>query len=68
MKCKAIELLEVLLEETSEQHGQIYEMVCRDLDETQLKTITKELVRHSVMQLVAIYIYIYIYNINHCFD
>ena len=49
MKCKAIELLEVLLEETSEQHRQIYEMVSRDLDEIQLKTVTKELVRHSVI-------------------
>ena len=46
MKCKAIELLEVLLEETSEQHGQIYEMISRDLDEIQLKTLTKELHEH----------------------
>ena len=56
MKCKAIELLEVLLEETSEQHEQIYEMVSRDLHETQLDIITKKLyehVRHSVIQLVT---------------
>ena len=46
MKCKAIELLEVLLEETSEKHGQIYEMISRDLDEIQLKTVTKELHEH----------------------
>ena len=63
MKCKAIELLEVLLEETSEQHGQIYEMVSRDLDEIQLKTVTKELVRHSVIQLVPHNVY----TIKHSF-
>lgn len=67
MKCKAIELLEVLLEETSEQHGQIYEMVSRDLHFSQLDTITKKLyehVRHSVIQLVTHHKY----NNNHSFD
>ena len=60
MKCTAIELSEELLEETSEQHRDIYEMISRDADETQLKKITEELARHSVMQLAAYHIYIYI--------
>ena len=65
MKCTATELSEVLLEETSERHKQIYEMISKDVDEIQLRKITEELVRHSVIQLVTAHL---IHDINHSFD
>lgn len=44
MKCKAIELLEVLLEETDKEHKQICGIIARDLHKSKLKEITtKEL-------------------------
>ena len=44
MKCKVIELLEVLLEETDKEHKQICGIIARDLHKSKLKEIiTKEL-------------------------
>ena len=42
MKCKAIELLEVLLLETDKEHKQIHGIIARDLHKRKLKEITKK--------------------------
>ena len=62
MQCKAIELLEVLLEETDEKHSSLLKAISKDLQTDHIIDYIKNMYDHYVS-----YCYIYNNNNSYCY-